>query len=331
MQQFDSPWKQICDLFFPQLIAFYYPQAFEDIDWTQPHQSLDKELPKPDRECLTGNREADKLFSVHLKSGEERLIYIHIEFQHQFDPDLPLRMFVYNYRIFDRHQKPVISLAVLGDPSEQWHPDCFEYEQWDFHLKMVYPVIKLINCALDAEALQASTNPFAIVTAAHLAALQTRDNPNERLRQKFTLTRMLYDKGFTKAEIIALFKFIDWVLDLPTNLESQFKTALSQFEGERNMEYITSIERLGRAEGRAQGRAEGRAQGRAEGRAEERETSRLQALHLLHRFLKQRRNPIPQAWIANSECADSKTLHHWLEMLADGAEINEAFWQHADK
>ena len=26
-------------------------------------------------------------------------------------------MYVYNYRLFDRYDRPVVSLAVLGDPS----------------------------------------------------------------------------------------------------------------------------------------------------------------------------------------------------------------------
>ncbi len=33
------------------------------------------------------------------------------------------RMFTYNYRIFDRYDRPVVSLAVLADPHPGWRPD----------------------------------------------------------------------------------------------------------------------------------------------------------------------------------------------------------------
>ena len=32
----------------------------------------------------------------------------------EHDPDFAKRMYVYNYRLFDRYDRPVVSLAVLG-------------------------------------------------------------------------------------------------------------------------------------------------------------------------------------------------------------------------
>ena len=37
------------------------------------------------------------------------------------------RMFVYNYRIFDRYEKPVASLAVLADEHKQWKPSSYGF------------------------------------------------------------------------------------------------------------------------------------------------------------------------------------------------------------
>jgi hypothetical protein len=31
-------------------------------------------------------------------------------------------MYVYNYRLFDRYDRPVVSLAVLADASPTWRP-----------------------------------------------------------------------------------------------------------------------------------------------------------------------------------------------------------------
>jgi flagellar biosynthesis/type III secretory pathway protein FliH len=52
---------------------------------------------------------------------------------------------------------------------------------------------------------------------------------------------------------------------LPEQIEYDFREELARFEEERNMVYITSIERIGIEKGRAEGIAEGKAEGVAEG------------------------------------------------------------------
>ena len=58
-------------------------------------------------------------------------------------------------------------------------------------------------------------------------------------------------------------------MQLPHDIELEFREQLEQLELENRMPYITSIERLviekGRAEGRDEGRQEGREAGREEG------------------------------------------------------------------
>ncbi len=51
------------------------------------------------------------------------------------------------------------------------------------------------------------------------------------------------------------------MMDLPSELEQQFKQELSQFEEEKQMPYVTSVERLAREEGRQEGRQEGLREG----------------------------------------------------------------------
>ena len=55
---------------------------------------------------------------VWTTAGVESWVLTHVEVQTDRDPDFPLRMYVYNYRIFDRYNKPVASLAVLADEGE---------------------------------------------------------------------------------------------------------------------------------------------------------------------------------------------------------------------
>jgi hypothetical protein len=63
----------------------------------------------------------------------------------------------------------------------------------------------------------------------------------------------LYQRGYDALEIRRLFRVIDWMMDLPTNLELQFKNDLETIEMENSMPYVTSIERLAKAEGQEKG------------------------------------------------------------------------------
>jgi len=82
-----------------------------------------KELEKVVQNAEIGKRLADILVKVYLKDGSEKWLLIHIEVQGYFEKDFAKRMFVYNYRIFDRYNKEVVSLAILADPLPYFRPD----------------------------------------------------------------------------------------------------------------------------------------------------------------------------------------------------------------
>ena len=86
-------------------------------------------------------------------------------------------MYTYNYRLFDRYNREVASLAVLGDDNPRWRPDCFGYSRWGLHAGIRFPVVKLLDYTEHGERLQESRNPFAMVVLAHLATRQTRQDP----------------------------------------------------------------------------------------------------------------------------------------------------------
>ncbi len=53
-----------------------------------------------------------------------------------------------------------------------------------------------------------------------------------------------------------LFRLIDWMMDLPKELDKQFFAEFAQFEEAKKMPYVTSVERLGFERGEAKGRRE---------------------------------------------------------------------------
>ena len=258
---FDTPWKDIIERYFEDFIAFFLPQAHEEIDWNQGYEFLDKELQQVVRDAELGRRLVDKLAKVYLQNGEEAWVLIHIEVQSQEETDFAERMFVCHYRIFDRYKRKVASLAVLGDERSNWRPSQYGYQLWSSEIRFNFPVVKLLDYSNQWSALEASRNPFAIVVMAHLTAQETRNNRLRRKELKFALIRRLYEQGFAREDVVNLFRFIDWVMSLPQELEDEFWREVGQYEEERRMPYITSVERIGIRKGREQGRQEGMREG----------------------------------------------------------------------
>ena len=93
---YDSPWKDVLERYFPEFMAFFFPTAYQEIDWSKGYESLDQELQQVVREADSGKRFADKLMKVWRHDGEELYVVIHIEVQGQHDTKFPLRMFIYN-------------------------------------------------------------------------------------------------------------------------------------------------------------------------------------------------------------------------------------------
>jgi hypothetical protein len=247
---FDSPWKEALEHYFQAFMALFFPKAHGGIAWEHGYEFLDKELQQVVRDAELGRRLADKLVKVWRTDGEETWVLIHIEVQGQPEPDFARRMYTYNYRLFDRYDRQIVSLAVLGDESPGWRPAEFGYALWGCEVSLRFPTVKLLDYRARWDELDASANPFAIVIMAHLKAQETRADPESRLEWKLRLFRRLYGRGFLKQDILELFRFIDWLLWLPDELTQKFRQAVAEYEEEKRMPYVTSIELLGRQEGR---------------------------------------------------------------------------------
>jgi hypothetical protein len=226
---------------------------------------LDKELQQIAYDAAVRKRLADKLFKVWRRDGKEAWLLIHVEVQGQRERGFAERMFVYYYRIRDRHHRPVVSLAVLCDEHPDWRPDRFVYNNLECELEFRFPMVKLIDYRPDEAALEQSANPFAAVILAQLKVLETRHAPDTRWQWKLRLIKGLYDRGLNRDQVRQLFRVINLMLALPPELEQSFRTDLERFEEAQRMPYVTSIERLAREEGHKEGRQEGRQEGVAEG------------------------------------------------------------------
>jgi len=98
---YDSPWKDVLDLFFDSFMKLFFPSAHAQIDWPRGFEFLDKELQKITAGAAVGRRVVDKLVKVWLKTGQELCVLIHIEVQGTREKGFDLRLYVYNFRIYD--------------------------------------------------------------------------------------------------------------------------------------------------------------------------------------------------------------------------------------
>ena len=261
----DSPWKEMLEQFFPQFMAFFFPKAFQQIDWSRGYQFLDQELQQVVRDAEMGLRRLDKLVSVYLLNGQEAWVLIHIEIQGQKDDEFDERMYGYNYRVFDKYRRPVASLAILTDDQKQWRPAHYGYELFDCRVSLDFPAVKLLDYKERMAELANNNNPFAVVVMAHLQTQATSNKPDERYAAKMNLARLLYRRGYNRQEVLELFRFIDWIMSLPQTLAQQFKVEITALEERDRMPYVTSVERIAMEEGLQSGLQQGQQQGLQQG------------------------------------------------------------------
>jgi len=246
---YDSPWKEALEVYFEPFLALLFPVVHELVDWSRQYESLDQEFQQFVKDAEVGKRFTDKLFKVWQRDGEEAWVLVHIEVQNQEEAGFAERMFIYNYRCFDRYRKPVISLAVLGDEREGWRPSSFGYDLGGYQVSIEFPIAKLLDYEARWQVLEESRNPFAVMVMAHLKTKATNGRPQARKQWKWSLVRKLFEQGYSRSDVVELFRLIDWMMTLPQELEQEFRDELRQYQEERQMPYITSVERLAREEG----------------------------------------------------------------------------------
>ncbi|MCG5504561.1 hypothetical protein [Ectothiorhodospira variabilis] len=256
----DSPWKEALDHYFQEFAQLLFPAIHDEVDWPRGYNPMDKELQKITADANTGRRHADKLIQVYARDGSETWVLIHAEVQGEPEEGFARRMYTYQYRLRDRYGVDVVSLAVLADTRESFRPSAFEYERWGCKLSFTFPMAKLIDWEERWADLEASDNVFALVVMAQIKAKRVKDGAT-RKDVKIALVRLLYERGYSREQIVQLFRIIDWMIQLPRELEPGFVQAVYALQEEKKMPYVNTIERVEREKALQQGVEQGMAQG----------------------------------------------------------------------
>jgi Domain of unknown function (DUF4351) len=307
---YDTPWKIALERHFQKFMAFYFPSACAQIDWQIKHEFLDKELQKITKTALVGTRHVDKLVKVTRLSGQEDWICIHVEVQVSREPKFAERMFVYNYRIFDRYTRPVVSMAVLGDNDPDWLPQQFGYAAMDCEMAFRFPIAKLAQFIGQEAALESHANPFALLTLAYLQNRATSKDMQARYEVKCKLIRLLLERKWDGALIREFFLVIDWMMELPPELALQLSQFVTDLEEEQKMEYVSSIERIKLEQKRQEGRQEGTQEGESV---------------MLCRLLTRRFGELPQWAQERIKNASRPEIESWFDRGFDAGTLMDVF------
>lgn len=112
--------------------------------------------------------------------------------------------------------------------------------------------------------LEANNNVFAVLVMAQIKAKRLKGNQEGLFEFRLGLTRSLYHRGYNREQVVELFNFIGWMIQLPELLETRFFEAIKLVEEELKMPYINVIEQYGIRQGVKQGLEQGIEQGRRE-------------------------------------------------------------------
>ena len=281
----DSPWQDVVEELFEKFLLFFFPEIHCHIDFSKGFEFMDKELTKIIKDSATGKRIVDKLVKVYLFDGSEEWLLIHIEIQGYEQKTFPERMYTYNYRIFDKFRRAVISLALLTDTNPNFRPNEYNRSRLGCEAILRYPLVKIIDYRNRIDELEASANPFAIIVKAFLKTLETEGQVQERYKWKKRFLLEIYQQGMTRKTLLAIYRFIDWIMKLPKAFDEKLYQEMQIIKEAKAMPYITTAERIGRREGKKEGRKEGRKEGLEKGLEKGEKNGIKQSMPMIHQAL----------------------------------------------
>jgi hypothetical protein len=177
-------------------------------------------------------------------------------------------------------------------------------------VSLEFPVVCLADYRERWQELDQSSNPFAVAVQAHLKARETHHDVIARYQAKLDLIKSLYRRGWQQQDILELFRFIDWVLELPAGLENQLWNEVQATEEVQKVRYLSTIERMFIDRGFQKGLDEGKAEGKAE---------------LLTRLLQRRFGPLPDWVETRLSQATPAQLDTWADRVFDATLLESVF------
>ncbi len=296
---YDSAWKFAIEELLSPMLQLLYPELWEAVDWSVPPVFMDKELPRITGMEQMDQRFVDKLIRLQLKDESKFLLMLHLEVQDRAEKGFCYRMYVY-YHILEgayRDTYKVTSLAILSDLNASWRPSSHESGVFGTKLSFCFPVIKLLDLEPKLDELIATGNPFALVIAAHLKSARTKRKKQDRSHWKREYMRLALTYGRSRIETEAVLNFIDWVMVLPRELDTELREVLNSGKKEGDMTYFGGVFGPIRKQAHEDGKREGKIEGKAQA---------------LYQMLAAKFGDLPEQIRKRIDAAPMETIDRWL-------------------
>jgi hypothetical protein len=263
----DLLWKSIIEDFFEEFLHFFYADFVLEIDFDKPFEFLDKELQTLQPEADSKHRRADLLVKVYLLNGEEKWLLIHIEVQGYEDINFPLRMFTYNYRSFDKFNRPIAAIAILTDDQENYRPSFYQQKTCRTTMRYDFDTYKILD--YPPNHFDTIDNPFSVVMKTVRLSIKNKaiKTDEDLLSLKLFLFKNMLEKGYSKQVIRKITNFIKhYILFKDKSLYRKFDNSIQELsQNNQPMGILELVQREAIKEAKIEGKIEGIVEGEIKG------------------------------------------------------------------
>ena len=228
---YDKLWKSIVTEHFEDFLEMFLPELHQQTDYNVPIRFLEQELKAVVIDKTL--KQADKLVGVRLKSGEDKWVFVHIEFETSHKPITKERMYDYHSRIKEKYGRDITALVIYTGREVPANPSI--YEKTTFGTTISYKFNTYIINEQDAEELKANQNPFSIVVLANLFTLKTYGKYQERLTFKEQIYVLARQRKYSDDKTHKLILFLTELMRLPKDLNRQFEEYVSKPQNSTDM------------------------------------------------------------------------------------------------
>ncbi|WP_044736078.1 Rpn family recombination-promoting nuclease/putative transposase [Geobacillus kaustophilus] len=242
----DRLFKELLSTFFEEFVLLLFPRVYEHVDFH--HLSFLSEEVLTDVTAGEKHR-VDLLVETKLK-GEDGLIIVHIEHQSYIQPTFSERMFIYFSRLFQKHRRRILPIAIFSYDATRGEPSSFTVE-FPFLTVLDFRFLTIELRKLPWREYIRQDNPVAAALLSKMGY-----NEDERIEVKKEFLRMLIRLELDEAKQRLLFGFFETYLRLSEEEEIRLRNevnTMEEKEAAKVMELIVSYEQRGMVKGMEKG------------------------------------------------------------------------------
>ena len=246
----DRLFKMLIETFFEEFMVLFLPEAAELIDFSQV-TFLQQEVFS---DLIEGEKKVVDLLVETKLHEEDGMILIHVEPQSHVQPNFNERMYLYHNRLYEKHRKRILPVAIFSYDEKKQEPDHFAL-RFPFLDVSYFRYVTIELNQLPWRQYIRQDNPVAAALLSKMGY-----NKDERIQVKKEFLRMLVRLELDPARMELLTGFFETYLKLTFEEEQELVEEIHMLDSKEEgdiMELMTSWEKKGIEKGMEQGLEKG--------------------------------------------------------------------------